>query len=71
MHLEKKAIKIIQNWKMLGQLGMCSTKGYGGQQGMPGKLLGQLLLWDSVVFLFFSGKGHFRNTNVRKSVTSV
>lgn len=71
MHLEKKAIKIILNWKMLGQLVTCNTKGYGGQQGVPGKLLGQLLLWDSAEFLFFSGKGHLKNTNVRKSVTGV
>lgn len=53
MHLEKKAIKIIQNWKTLGQPGTCNTKGYGGQQGIPGKLLGQLFLWDPTVFIFF------------------
>lgn len=53
MHLEKKAIKIIQNWKTSGQSGTCNTKGYGGQQGIPGKLLGQLFLWDPIVFIFF------------------
>lgn len=73
MHLEKKAIKIIWSWKTLGQLGMCNAKGYSGQHGAAGNLLGQLLLWDSLVFLFifFSDKDHFKNTNVRKAVTSV
>ena len=53
MHLEKKAIKIIQNWKTLGQPSTRNIKGYGSQQGMTGKLLGQLFLWDPVVFIFF------------------
>lgn len=43
MHPEKKAIKIIPRWKMLGQLDVCSTKAYAGQEGTPGKLRGQLL----------------------------
>lgn len=41
---------------MLGQLDVYSTKGYSDQKGTPGKLLGQLLLWDFLVFLHFSGK---------------
>lgn len=59
MHPEKKAIKIIQSWKMLGHLDAHNTEAYSSQKGTPGKLVGQLLLWDSLVFLFFSGKENF------------
>lgn len=56
---------------MLGQLDVYSTKGYSDQKGTPGKLLGQLLLWDFLVFLHFSGKKTNLKTQMRQSQLQV
>lgn len=70
MHPEKKAIKIIQSWKTLGQFNVCSTKRYSGQKGTPGKLLEQLLPWDFLVFYIFLEKTNLK-TQMRQSLLQV